>query len=94
MEKEREILVLTKGQGRELIWGDLPDYETVSDDIVENTRWSLVHEIIVKRKSDGKFFRDYYREGATEMQEERPFENDDPDFKEVFPVEKTIIVYK
>lgn len=94
METTREKLDLTVGQARELIWGDLPNFNVVEDTIIDTTRWSIVHSVIVKRISDGKFFRDDYSVGATENQEERPWEYNKPDFVETFPVEKTIIVYE
>lgn len=94
MDVIREKLKLTKQEGREIVWGDHPDYKTISDEIVDKSRWSVHYEITVKRLSDGKFFRETYSRGATEYQEERPFEYDDPDFTEVFPVEKKVIVYE
>ena len=94
MDKIREKLNLTVGQSQELLFGDLDDFEVVKDKIIENSRWSIRHLLIVKRTSDGKFFQDGYSVGATEMQEERPWEYDKPNFLEVFPVEKTIIVYE
>ena len=50
---------------------DLP-YSAIKDDIVDTSRWSVHHEIIFSY--DGKFYRTYYYEGATEMQDERPWE--------------------
>jgi hypothetical protein len=48
----------------------------------------------VQRKSDGKYFKDGYRRGATESQDERPYEWSEPNFTEVFPVTKTYIDYE
>lgn len=50
---------------------DLP-YSAVKDDIVDTSRWSIHHEIIFAH--DGKYYRTYYSEGATEMQFEIPWE--------------------
>lgn len=47
----------------------------VRDIIVDNSRWSLQHELIFK--FDGKLYRAYYSVGATEMQDERPWEYED-----------------
>ena len=91
---DREILKLTSKQGRELIYGDTDDFEPISDTIIENSRWSIIHKIVVKRKSDGKYFKDTYSRGATEQQDEAPYEYNKPSFTEVFPVTKTITVYK
>jgi hypothetical protein len=93
--KTREKLTLTKEDAQVLLWGRGPEnYEVVSDTVIDNTRWSIVHDLIIKRISDGKFFRDGYSVGATESQDERPWDYSDPDFTEVFPVEKTITVYE
>jgi hypothetical protein len=94
MNRQREKLVLTNEEGRSLVWRENKDFETIEDTIIENTRWSIVHEIIVKRLSDGKYFMDNYSVGATETQDESAYEYSDPEFVEVFPVEKTIITYE
>lgn len=94
MAQEREKLQLTKEEAQAIVWEDTSDYEIISDEVVDTRRWSADHEIIIKRLSDGKFFADGYSVGLTEMQDESPYEYSDPDFTEVFPVEKTIIVYE
>jgi len=93
-EKIREKLAVTKSEARDLISGDLDGYETVYDKVVDTTRWSIITEIVVRRLSDGKFFSDTYSSGATEQQWESPYDNDEPNFTEVFPVEKVIISYE
>lgn len=45
----------------------------VSNKIIGNGRWSISHEIIFKWK-DEKHYRAYYRVGATESQDESPWE--------------------
>ncbi len=50
---------------------DLP-YSAIKNDIVNTSRWSINHEIIFTH--DGKFYRTHYSEGATEMQDESPWE--------------------
>lgn len=92
--KTREKLVLTKEEAREILWDGDNRFETVRKEIIETSRWSILNEIVIKRLSDGKFFADFYSVGATECQDERPWQDNEPDFKEVFPVEKTIIVYE
>ena len=92
--KIREKLALTKDEARDLIRGHLDGYEAVKEEIVDTSRWSITTEIVVRRLSDGKFFADSYSEGATEQQDEWAYDNDDPNFTEVFPVEKVIISYE
>lgn len=47
-------------------------YEALEKNIVENTRWSIVFEIVFEY--EGKFWKTWYSEGATEYQDERPWE--------------------
>lgn len=90
----REKLILTKDEARNIVWEDSKEFKTISNEIVDTRRWSNVHDIVIQRLSDGKYFADGYSVGATEMQDESPYEYSDPDFTEVFPVEKTIIVFE
>lgn len=53
---------------------DLPS-NAVLDEITDTSRWSVHHRIIFKH--EGKFYETYYSEGATEMQDESPWEYDD-----------------
>ena len=75
----------------------LPYYEydgckIISKKIVDRGRWSIHYELIFKLKD--KFYMTWYTEGATEQQDERPWEYDDTvDCEEVEPVEVTVIKY-
>lgn len=51
---------------------DLPYSDAIVDRIVDTTRWSIVHEIVFE--DDGKFYMTTYSEGATEQQDEKPWE--------------------
>ena len=87
MEFKKELL-------HDLVWDDSDALETVLDEIVDTSRWSVHHKLVFA--FGGKFFRTHYSVGATEQQDERPFEYD-PDMiecEEVFPHERTIIVYE
>lgn len=55
---------------------DLPD-EAIENNIIGNGRWSIDHEIIFKDNNSGKFYKGYYSQGATEMQDESPWEYED-----------------
>lgn len=48
------------------------DGDVMEDNIIENDRWTITHEIVFEDK--GKFYKTRYSEGATEMQDERPWE--------------------
>lgn len=55
---------------------DLPySSNAIVDRIIDTTRWSIVHEIVFA--DNGKFYQTTYSEGATEMQDESPWEYDD-----------------
>ena len=51
------------------------DCKLIEDKVIDNTRWSVVHEIVFKDK--GKFYQTTYSEGATEYQDEKPWEYED-----------------
>jgi hypothetical protein len=90
----KEQLDLTEQEARNIVWEDDENFNIVYDRQTGTSRWSIIHEVVVQRLSDGKFFKSTYRTGATECQDERPYENTLPIFTEVEPVERTIIVYE
>lgn len=50
---------------------DLP-YGAVEDEVVDNSRWSIYHKIVFEYS--GKHYSTYYSVGATELQDESPWE--------------------
>ncbi len=90
----REQFIPTVQDAREIIFGDHLGFNLVSTEIIDHQRWSVHSEAIVQRIADSKFFRTRYSQGATESQDERPFEFETPVFTEVIPVQKTITVYE
>lgn len=108
-QKTREILTVTPEEAESIIFeggygpwdkelgDDTPGYQAfkvISDEIIDHRRWTVVHKVTVQRLSDSKYFSSSYSLGATESQERGAYEYDQPTFKEVFPVEKTTIVYE
>ena len=57
---------------REIVYDDCMFAEMVEDIITGTTRWSIIHRMIFKYK--GRFYQVIYSKGATEQQEEIPFE--------------------
>lgn len=53
---------------------DLP-YNAIKDKITDSSRWSIYHEIVFE--DDGKYWKTWYSVGATEEQEERPWDYED-----------------
>jgi hypothetical protein len=66
----------TEEEAREIVWSDNPDYEVIEATIVDTTRWSTCHECVVREIKSGKLLQFFYRVGATEYQDERPFEHE------------------
>jgi len=91
---EREKLVFESSEAREIVCGDHPDYDVIEDKIYTTSRWSEHYRAVVRRNKDGKFFQSKYSVGSTEYQDNRAYDDDEPVFTEVFPVEKTITVYE
>lgn len=53
---------------------DLP-CNCIEDHVVDVNRWTIDHKIIFEYK--GKYYSAYYSEGATELQDESPWEYED-----------------
>ena len=81
---------------KEVLDGDTETLEKVSDTLTGKNRWSLLHSLVFREKTTGRFFQVGYSEGATEQQDESPFEHeaDDVEVVEVRPVERTVTVYE
>ena len=52
------------------------DCDLVHEEIIDTTRWSIIKEIVFKDK-DGKYYQTTYSKGATECQDESPWEYED-----------------
>ena len=87
-------LKLSVEDARNAVWDDHEDFEPVEEKIVDTSRWSIHYEKIMKHVPSGKLFRAYYSRGATECQEERPFEyEDEVEFVEVRAYDEPTIIY-
>lgn len=78
-----------------LLWEDGdPIGEIVRNKMVDTSRWSIHYDLVFKVGED--FYQTSYRRGATESQDEVPFEYspDEIECTLVQPAEKTIIEYK
>ena len=62
----------------------------VSDTITDTGRWNIEHELIFMDPADNKYYRTSYREGATELQDEHPWEYDET--VEAVEVEKKLVI--
>jgi hypothetical protein len=92
---DKEILKFTIEDAQDIISGLNKNFVTIEKEITGTSRWSIKYSIVIQRLSDGKFFKSRYSKGATELQDEQPYEyEDEAIFKEVLPVEEMVIVYK
>lgn len=93
---EKENLKIEENVARGLAYGDYDEslYEIISNKIIDNSRWSVHFELIIKTISDNRFWKSYYSKGATEAQCEDPYEFSDPNFTEVFPKNVEIVIYE
>ena len=68
--------------------------EGVQSTIVEHSRWSVHYEEIFEH--EGKYYRTYYSVGATESQDEQPYEYDEDmiECQEVEQVKRYVSVWK
>ena len=84
----------TKQFLKDILRDNVDDAEIISDEIVDTRRWSIDHELIFR--FENKFYRVSYSVGATEMQDERPFENEDDEIEctEVQPVQIIKVEYQ
>jgi hypothetical protein len=87
------IVKFNKRDLEELLEDDHGDFKKIKCDMVDKTRWSIVNELVFQYKNE--FYKTTYSYGATESQDERPFEYDPEEIEceEVYPVQKTITVY-
>lgn len=59
---------------RNIVWDDHPAAEVIEDTVTDNSRWSIHHTCIFKY--GGVHYRTHYSVGATESQDEQPYEYD------------------
>jgi hypothetical protein len=85
-----------KEELRLVIWEDSESLELIEDNISDTGRWSVHHEMVFRDTEDGRFYRTHYSVGATEQQDEYPFEYDGDEIScvEVEPVEVKVISYE
>ncbi len=72
---------------------DERDY--ISNEMRDTGRWNITYRMVFA-DVDGKTYSSCYSVGATEMQDELPYEYEDDEIecREVFPVKKEITVYE
>jgi len=91
MAKKMTSRFFSKGFLVDLTW-DEDSY--VVHEIWGRRRWDVIYRAVFEHES--KFYETTYQVGATEVQDERPYEYEDDEIscKEVFPVKKEVVVYE
>ncbi len=86
------MMNLTQDEGRLVIYDDHEDFEVVkgTKHIIDQSRWYIVSEGVFLHKPSGKHYMLEWSVGATESQDESPFEYSDPKPIEVEPKEITV----
>ena len=78
---------------QEMVYGDSDKLESIEDNIIESDRWSYLNEVIFKDVESGKHYKSNYRTGATENQDESPYEYADNE-EECIEVEQKEVLVK
>lgn len=94
-EVARDLLELDEGKNTSG-WGDgFPNLTLIKSEMFDTSRWSHHYQRIYKDLDTGKFYSTTYSSGATECQDERPYEYDGPEveFTEVVAREKVVVEY-
>ena len=75
--------------------GSDPDWEVVHEEPISKSRWSINHTNIIKQLSTNRFFSTHFQRGATEYQEQEPYEYEPEEIElvEFVPVEVTVTKY-
>lgn len=82
-----------------ILGNDYDEYKIIENEIVDHRRWVIVYKLIFKdinNLADIKYYQVFYQIGATEYQDESPWEFDGEDIEvtEVKPFERTVIDFK
>jgi hypothetical protein len=86
---------LSKQDALDILDGDNPEYEIKVNKIVDHRRWSLYYKLVVYHVPSGHYYITGYSTGATEQQDESPWEyNKEVEFFEAEPFEVTTIEYR
>ena len=85
---------LTREEAQDIVYDDNDDWSMVETHIVTNSRWSIIHEGVFEHLPTGKFYQLCWSVGATEQQDESPFEYEDPEPVEVEQIERLVNVWE
>ena len=81
---------LISEEGRRIVFDDHDDWEYVEERVIETDRWTIRYLGVFEHIPSKKYYQICWSQGATEQQDELPFEYDAPEPIEV--VQKEILV--
>ena len=86
---------LTGVQAADVVYGDTDEWSIVEPStLIGHDRWSVGKTVVARHVETGRFYRFDYTVGATEMQDETPYQNDDEyEPVEVRKVEKVVTAW-
>ena len=78
---------------QQLVYDEVDGYKVVEQKLVDHDRWSVQYSMVFK--FENKYYKTTYSKGATEYQDEEPYEYapDEIECKEVIPVSSQTITY-
>lgn len=81
---------------QELLCDECETLTVIRNEMYDTSRWSIWYDLIFKENETDKLYQTSYSRGATECQDESPWEYDGDmiDCHEVEKYEKTIIEYR
>lgn len=83
-------MIFSKEKLLDILWG--PKENIMENKIYDQSRWSVYHNMVFK--FDGKFYQTSYSVGATENQDEGPWEYEkEVECVEVAPKEVMVVKY-
>lgn len=85
---------LTANEGRDIVWGCDEDWAEIKRELIDQNRWSIIYLGVFVHKPTGKHYEMSWSVGATEYQDEQPFENHDPEPYEVIETERLVTVWE
>ena len=74
--KELKDIILSPEDARAAIYEDHSDFELVEEEMTDTSRWSIHYSATLRHKSSGNYYYTNYSRGATECQDEQPYEHE------------------
>ena len=86
----------SKEEMQAMVYEDSDKLIQVENKISGNSRWSVQYDVVFRDVATGKHYSSSYSKGATESQDERPYEYDGDEIEvtEVEQVAQTVMVWE